>query len=232
MASVGAMNEGSANLVRCRPRSGVTIAVPVLFLAVLAQACSRAPVPMDDAEVSARPTEAAVQQPGEEAVSESPESATSIQVEATPEQGSAAVDVIRTRIAYKERAGSGEPTSTPTPLPPAEVRVEGEVVVAPGIALMWTRSAVGTFEYGDAVSYCTGLEIGDLDDWRLPQIAELERLLATDRGREAAVGARVLWSSTPDEIRGVETVEMPSGIRSHQKIGFAHVICVRAHTER
>jgi hypothetical protein len=226
------MNGGSAALNHHRPRSGVILALALLILVALVPACRWLPEPADDAEVAAQPTETAPAQPAEKQVSDAPESDESIEVVAVPEQGSAAVDVIRTRIAYKQRAGSGGPTQTPTPMPPAEVRVEGEVVVAPGIALMWTRSAVGTFEYGDAVSYCTGLEIGDLDDWRLPHIAELERLLATDRGREAAIGARVLWSSTPDEIRGVETVEMPSGSRSHQKIGLAHVICVRPHTER
>jgi hypothetical protein len=144
-------------------------------------------------------------------------------------RSAAAADVIRTRIAWREQSqGSGfQPTATPRP--PLEVMMDESTVTAARMALMWTRHAAGAFEYGDAVSYCAGLETAGFDDWRLPTIEELERLLDSEYRLEAEGAAVILWSSSANEHRGVETVELPDFTRSHQKVGFGHVICVRRH---
>lgn len=144
-------------------------------------------------------------------------------------RSAAAADVIRTRIAWRERSqGSGfQPTATPRP--PLEVMTDESTVTAARIALMWTRHAAGAFEYADAVSYCDDLETAGFDDWRLPTVEELERLLDSEYRLEAEGAAVVLWTSSANEHRGVETIELPDFTRSHQKVGFGHVICVRRH---
>jgi hypothetical protein len=205
----------------------------VCVVAASLMACRRVAQWSDDPVISPHPdTDPTQLSAGRETGKAQEPTDSIVATDSTPEQGSAAVDVIRTRIAFKERARSGGPPPTATPGPPTDVRVDGDAVVAPGIALMWMRSAAGAFEYADAESLCRELEVGEFEDWRLPDIFELERLLQTEHGWSAAAGARMLWSSTPDEVRGVETVELPAGTRSHQKVGLAHVICVRSHIEQ
>ena len=86
---------------------------------------------------------------------------------------------------------------------------------------------MGVFEHPDAVTYCEELETAGFEDWRVPTIDELERILATESGPAWHGGARELWSATPDEVRGVETLVLPGGERSHLAVGVAHVLCVR-----
>jgi hypothetical protein len=139
----------------------------------------------------------------------------------------AAADVIRTRIAWRDREEGGGPWPTPTPPPPLPVTTAGGTVWASEIALMWTEVAAGGFEYGDATAYCAGLSIGEFNDWRVPTLQELELLMATEFQPSWAGGMRTLWTSTPYEFRGVHTLTYPGPSRSHQEVGMAHVVCVR-----
>ena len=142
--------------------------------------------------------------------------------------GAAAADVIRTRIAWREHTEGGTPWPTPTPASPVPVTATGGVVWASEIGLMWSEDAVGVFEFRDAEAYCEGLLAAGFEDWRMPTLTEIELLLATSF-RPAWVGeVGVLWSSTPYEHRGVVTLEFPERSTSHQEVGMAHVLCVRA----
>jgi hypothetical protein len=107
------------------------------------------------------------------------------------------------------------------------VIVGDKTVSAPEIGLMWARSPVGAFEHLDAVTYCEGMDTAGFEDWRLPTIDELESILAAETEPAWYGGARVLWSATPHEVRGVETLVLPGGERSRLTVGVAHVLCVR-----
>jgi hypothetical protein len=71
--------------------------------------------------------------------------------------------------------------------------------------LEWQQDEPGEKMWGDAISYCRGLSLGGHDDWRLPNIKEIESL--TDDSRytpvldytffPGALGAKY-WSSTTD----------------------------------
>ncbi len=141
--------------------------------------------------------------------------------------GTAAADVIRTRIAWRRHTEEGVPWPTPTPPPPMPVSTAGGAVWAPEIGLMWTESAVGMFEFQDAVEHCRGLATAGFGDWRLPSVTELELLLATEFRPSWIDDVPRLWSSTEHDIRGVVTVVLPEVARSQQAVGMAHVLCVR-----
>ncbi len=203
----------------CQPRvhAAVTAAL-LLVLCAAGPACRRAPV-----DATAEPT--AEGSPG---VSD-PSSRAGSRRSPSPAEvsGDRSLEVIRTRIAWKEggEATGSPPTATVPPHIVLEVRQA--TVSAPAIGLLWLRSAGGLFEYADAVSHCSGLDTGGYADWRLPEIVELERLVAVERGAPWLSGVQELWSATPHRSRGVETVTLPAGVRSHQAVGMAHVVCVR-----
>ena len=145
--------------------------------------------------------------------------------EASP--GSAAADVIRTRIAWRRHAEEGVPWPTPSPPPPLPISAAGGAVWASEIGLMWTESAAGMFEFEDAVDYCRGLSTAGFGDWTMPSVTELELLLATEFRPAWIDQVPRLWSSTEHEVRGHLTVLLPEIARSPQAVGLAHVLCTR-----
>jgi hypothetical protein len=143
--------------------------------------------------------------------------------------GEAAADVIRTRIAWKERE-KAPPSPTPRVRIDAELTEDG-LIAAPSIHLMWTPDAAGAFSYEDAVGYCRALELGGRDGWRLPTASELVELLAADIVPASPGRGGSLWTSSPAEHRGVITIDTTDWRQSWSETGLGHVICVRELTD-
>jgi len=137
-------------------------------------------------------------------------------------------DVIRTRIAIRDRQRAGAPDPTPTPRPRGEASIRPDgVIVAPNVGLMWTPDAVGGFSFDDAVRYCSSSTLGEFSDWRVTTIDELEKILWADVVLSIPPTALHLWTSTPAEERGHVTVDLSTDERSRLDAALAHVVCVR-----
>ena len=69
--------------------------------------------------------------------------------------------------------------------------------------LIWQQGEPGVKTWGNAISYCEGISLGGQNDWRLPNIKELESLTddarynpAIDRTYFPGAIASYYWSST------------------------------------
>ena len=69
--------------------------------------------------------------------------------------------------------------------------------------LVWQQGEPGAKSWGDALNYCEGLSLGGADDWRLPNVKELESLTddtrfspALDRTYFPNAATSLYWSST------------------------------------
>jgi len=143
--------------------------------------------------------------------------------------GDAAAEVIRRRIAWKRTHAPVDRTPTATPLPIFQREfVAAGIAESPDLGLMWTTRAAGGFSPEDAAAYCEVLELGGYDDWRLPPVDELVGVLYAEAGRSWGADVRELWSSTPHDPRGFETVGVPEIFRSNRVVGMAHAVCTRS----
>jgi len=139
-----------------------------------------------------------------------------------------AVGVIRTRIAKRTIAAS-RTGSIPSPTPRMAVRMaEDGTASSSALGLMWSREVHGLYEFEHAEIFCRKLELADYHDWRLPTIDELDRLMHSEFTPGSRGSFHALWSSTPDEHRGVQTFDLLEWQRSSQAAGMAHALCVRA----
>ncbi len=147
----------------------------------------------------------------------------------TPRSSKAkSLEVIKTRIADRDRRRSGGPQSIPSPTPRAHASLlPAGIVSAPAIGLMWPPQAAGAFSYEDAERYCSGLSAGGYSDWELPTINDLERAMGADVVASNPDHATSLWTRTPAEDRGHITLDLAAGGRSWMDAGLAHVLCVR-----
>jgi hypothetical protein len=141
-----------------------------------------------------------------------------------------AADVIRTRIARRqleEATPRGAPTATP-PRPTVVVDEAGDAVMSSAqLGLMWPRRPAGVFDHQDAEVFCDGLELAGRDDWRLPEIYELERISRAVAAAWEPSSIKFLWSRTEHDIRGLFVLEFPEGLAGHRATGLGHVLCVR-----
>lgn len=69
--------------------------------------------------------------------------------------------------------------------------------------LVWQQGEPGAKTWGDALNYCEGLSLGGADDWRLPNVKELESLTddtrynpALDKTYFPNATSSNYWSST------------------------------------
>jgi hypothetical protein len=138
------------------------------------------------------------------------------------------IEVIQRRIAWRKTHAPGKrpPTPTPTPVIGRQI-LTGGIGSSADLGLMWLRSAAGGFSAEDAREYCEILWLGGLGDWRLPSIDELHGVAIAEREPGWSDGVRVLWSSTPHDPRGYDTIELPEIRRSSLEVGVAHAVCVR-----
>ncbi len=103
--------------------------------------------------------------------------------------------------------------------------------------LMWQQAEGGLMPWTEALSYCTGLNLGGNSDWRLPNIKELA-LIADYTTYNPAINttffpnanASIYWSSTP----GVNSPSSPwvadfyhGDVGSEDESGYYYVRCVR-----
>jgi hypothetical protein len=102
-----------------------------------------------------------------------------------------------------------------------------EIASSADLGLMWPRDAAGGFNQEDAHTYCEVLDLGGYDDWRLPSVDELHGLMFAELDLDWGDDVRMLWSSTPHDPRGFETIGVPGLSRSHMVVGVAHAVCVR-----
>jgi hypothetical protein len=58
-----------------------------------------------------------------------------------------------------------------------EERREAGTVTDPSTGLMWQQESAGPMFWEEALNYCEGLSLGGYNDWRLPNINELESLV-------------------------------------------------------
>ena len=193
----------------------ISVAIAIVFM--LIASCSRGPKPGDFDSSTSTSDPASTQAPS---------------VQASPTVSlteSRSLEVIRTRIADRDRRRGDIPPPTPSPTPRAAASIlPSGVVAGPSIGLMWTPDAVGGFGYEDAERSCDGLDLGGFTDWRLPDIVELERAMGADVVVAIPSAARSLWTRTPAENRGHVTLDLATGARSWMDAGLAHVVCVRA----
>lgn len=138
------------------------------------------------------------------------------------------VEVIRRRIAWKKtHAPDGRPpTATPLPVFDRNVRLDG-IASSSDLGLMWSRTAAGGFNAEDARTHCQVSDLGGFIDWRAPSVDELHALLIAEMDNAWGDEVRLLWTSTPHDPRGFETIDLPGMTRSHREVGVAHVVCVR-----
>jgi len=173
----------------------------------------------------AEPSETVVPEPPVEQIVEA--AATPTARSATP-YGVAAADVIRTRLARRERQAQAAPPATPIPPErPATVVCRGGVVSAARLGLMWMDQPVGVLAHSDALVLCPDLSHAGCDDWRMPTIHELEAVVRAQPEPDWTDPVQVLWSTTPHDPRGVRVVDLVRNEVSHQATGMAHVLCVR-----
>jgi hypothetical protein len=92
------------------------------------------------------------------------------------------------------------------------VQANTNVVLDTFTGLMWKRRADGVMPWDAAIDYCNILEHGGYDDWRLPNVRELQSLI--DYGQHSpalpsghpfvGVQSGFYWSST--KVSGSEDV--------------------------
>jgi PKD repeat protein len=75
--------------------------------------------------------------------------------------------------------------------------------------LIWQQGEPGVKTWGDALTYCEGLSLAGQNDWRLPNVKELESLTddarynpTIDRAYFPNANASVYWSSTTSTVAG------------------------------
>lgn len=141
------------------------------------------------------------------------------------------------------RAGELEPSAPPGPtmktldeIPPTWSQIlpvserfvlvlNDEAVLDKETGLVWAKDANlagGQKEWGDAVTYCRNLNIGNRKGWRLPTVEELASLVDPSQSNPAIpnghpfvnVQSNIYWSSTTHEgpyTAQVWTVNMNNG---------------------
>jgi len=111
------------------------------------------------------------------------------------------------------------------------------------IGLTWTKDGSLYFiHWSDALSACNAYSVGTLDDWRMPNIRELQSLLDYEQSNpmlpvghpfiNIQMGGFYYWSSTTnaawDTYHDVFAVAMDSGwARIWPKDSGGYVLCVR-----
>jgi Protein of unknown function (DUF1566) len=103
---------------------------------------------------------------------------------------------------------------------PAVYTATALTVVDVVTGLVWQRVTPTAYEgcakgaectWDEAVAYCSGLTVGDLDDWRVPSMVELASLLDLSASPTidsvfTAPPARVFWTSSPYAASPTNTV--------------------------
>lgn len=90
----------------------------------------------------------------------------------------------------------------------AELMVNGDgTVTDTETGLMWQQDETGWMDWESALSYCENLELAGYDDWRLPNINELQSLVdystknpAIDTYAFPNATSSIYWSSTTYSI--------------------------------
>jgi len=121
------------------------------------------------------------------------------------------------------------------------VSITTEVVADNKTKLEWQNEAVNKTEtksWEEAIDYCEGLILDEKEDWRLPNINELQSLVDYSKSNLAIVSTledttntNLYWSSTT-YIKGTESVLMVSfynGIsyKKGKSVDNYHFRCVR-----
>ncbi len=115
-----------------------------------------------------------------------------------------------------------------------ESTVEGKVIVTDtSTGLVWTKETSVEKTWIDALSYCESSTYADFDNWRLPNIKELETLVDdTDYDPASSfpgLSSLNLWSSTTHEDSGNGALYLSfytGGVFLHSKTTELNVICV------
>lgn len=124
---------------------------------------------------------------------------------------------------------------SPKPMGPLDVPASGEVINDPRTGLMWARSTapMGT-SWLAALQYCENQPIGGYEDWRLPNIKELQTIVdGTTAKLYWDVGPNgYIWSSTPcpNLPDGAYAVLIDSGTTKVERttLGYHDALCVRS----
>lgn len=142
------------------------------------------------------------------------------------ERGS--LDVLRQRVAAKERQQQGLPPREPEPTPTvAVVRLEDGVTSAAALGLMWFLDTSGVVSYEDASYQCSTLRLTEFSDWRLPSIDELTLLFAHGFLEPQSRHVELWWSASNHPARGHWALDTNGGRRTELDAGKANVVCVR-----
>lgn len=99
---------------------------------------------------------------------------------------------------YTARCVSGNPL----PCPSYTDNYDGTVIDSE-TGLMWQQSDDGVSRnWGDALAYCEGLSMAGFDDWRLPNVTELERVSRCQKNGEPIAWhwKSTYWSSTTSVV--------------------------------
>jgi hypothetical protein len=193
-----------------------------LILGLAALSCERMPGRSCDSD--AKPPEQPAKAKQSAAGARPTATPSSIEISADhPIAAEDSLEVIRKHVASRE----GETQEPAKPRPTVSIAANGDVMWAGSLGLMWTLKAEGLFSHDDAVAYCHALARGGHDDWRLPTIGELAKVMATGFEPASRSRSEVLWSSTAKEARGMEAWDRRSGEPAVSQINRAHALCVR-----
>ena len=135
--------------------------------------------------------------------------------------------------AYYVRCVNGTPQT-----PDFSSSDDGDTITDNNTGLTWQQGETGEMIWGDALSYCNALELGDHTDWRLPNIKELESLtddsatsIAIDTDFfPSAISSGYLSSTTnAHDPNYAWNVDFSDGTpySTSDKTGQGHVRCVR-----
>ena len=109
--------------------------------------------------------------------------------------------------------------------------------------LVWQQEEGGTMDWEAALSYCENLELAQRDDWRLPNVKELQSLIdhtantpALDTVFFPGVNSAEYWTSTTSEavtarawiVNFSTGLVSESGGNNGDKVNSNYVRCVRA----
>jgi len=139
-----------------------------------------------------------------------------------------ALEVVRKRLDAEDESGVAVDLATPSPEPSVVLQTRDDGVIwVDALGLMWTREAAGVFASEDTGTYCEGLSLGGHADWRLPNIAELGRILTSGFSPSARSRVRALWSGSRHPVRGTWAFDLASEAPVPLDATVAHVVCVR-----
>ncbi len=116
-----------------------------------------------------------------------------------------------------------------------ESSVEGKVIVTDtSTGLIWTKEISVEKTWKDALSYCENATYANYNDWRLPNVKELETLVDDTKFDPASgfpgLSSLSIWSSTTSEDSGNGAFYLyfyTGGVFVHSKTAEINAICVR-----